>query len=69
VTLSFDPAATALDGFDASVLKPDGTIGVYDSVSSSPLRLRLRVAAGLTYQIAVVPIRAPEFELTTALVD
>lgn len=54
--------------FDATVLRPDGTIGINVS-SFSPLKVTLPVAAGLTYQIDVVHINPAtrEFELTTAL--
>jgi hypothetical protein len=53
--------------FDGTILRPDGTIGVYGSGGPTPLRLALEVQGGLTYQIDVVPIDFPEFTLTTAL--
>jgi len=55
--------------FDLTVLRPDGTIGVYGGASSSPARVTLQVAGGLTYQIDVVHISqaARDFELTTTL--
>jgi hypothetical protein len=40
--------------FDISVLRPDGTIGIYGTSSLSPLQVTLTVAAGLTYPIDVV---------------
>jgi hypothetical protein len=54
--------------FDISVLRPDGTIGVNASASSSPLHVALSVTPGI-YQIDVVHIdpRADRFELTTTL--
>lgn len=64
VTVSSSPSSP----FDITVLRPDGTIGVYVS-SFSPLKVMLPVAAGLTYQIDVVHINPAtrEFELTTTL--
>ena len=64
VTVSSTPAAD----FDITVLRPDGTIGIYAS-SFSPLKVALPVVAGLTYQIDVVHINPAtrEFELTTTL--
>ena len=64
VTVSSNPASD----FDITVLRPDGTIGIYGS-SFSPLKVALPVAAGLTYQIDVVHISPAtrEFELTTTL--
>jgi len=53
--------------FDGTILNPDGTIGVYGTSTSMPLRLTLPVAAGFAYQIDVVPFGASEFEVTTAL--
>jgi hypothetical protein len=53
--------------FDGTILRPDGTIGIYGSVGATPLRLALEVQAGFTYQIDVVPIGLPDFTLTTAL--
>lgn len=63
VTVSSSPASP----FDATLLKPDGTIGVYVAAPTTPLRLALQVLAGLTYQIDVVPIGGPEFEVTTSM--
>lgn len=63
VTVSSSPASA----FDTTVLEPHGTIGAYVAAPTTPLRLALQVVAGLTYQIDVVPIGVPEFELTTAL--
>ena len=64
VTVSSSPASE----FDITVLRPDGTIGIYAS-SLSPVKVTLTVAAGLTYQIDVVHINPAtrEFELTTTL--
>jgi hypothetical protein len=64
VTVSSNPASD----FDITVLRPDGTIGIYSS-SFSPLKVALPVAAGLTYQIDVVHINPAtrEFELMTTL--
>jgi hypothetical protein len=61
--------ASAYNG-DVTILKPDGTIGIYASPPGWPLRLTLQVGAGLTYQIDVVHRGPPgfqDFELTTAL--
>jgi hypothetical protein len=63
VTVSSSPASP----FDATILKPDGTIGAYVAAPTTPFRLALQVVAGLTYQIDVVPIGVLEFELTTAV--
>ena len=67
-TLDVTVSSTPASDFDATVLRPDGTIGVYNS-ALSPLRLSLQVAAGLTYQIDVVHINPAtrEFELSTTL--
>jgi hypothetical protein len=53
---------------DASILSPDGTIGINGS-SSSPLNVTLPVAAGLTFRIDVVHVSAStrDFSLTTTL--
>jgi hypothetical protein len=65
VRLSIEP----VQPFDLSVLRPDGTIAVYNASSSSPVRVRLVVTAGLTYQIDAVHASAAAraFELTTTL--
>ena len=63
VTVSSSPPSP----FDGTILRPDGTIGVYGSVAAAPLRLTIGVLAGLTYQIDVVPLRGPDFTLTTTL--
>ena len=65
LTVTSAPAAP----FDGTVLRPDGTIAVYTATSVLPLRLRLPVTAGLTYQIDVVHISPAtrEFELNTTL--
>lgn len=65
-TLEVSVSSSPASPFDATVLR-DGAVGVYGAAPSTPLRLTLQVAAGLTYQIDVVPIGVPEFELTTAL--
>lgn len=64
VTVSSTPSPP----FDISVLNPDGTIGANVS-GSSPVRVRLQVAAGSTYQIDVVHISplTRDFELLTTL--
>ena len=66
-TLEVTVSSRAQSPFDATVLRPDGTIGVYGAASSVPFQLTLPVVAGSTYQIDVVPIREREFDLTTAL--
>ena len=55
--------------FDITILRPDGTIGIYASSSLSPLTTAVPVSAGLTYQIDVVVINATtrEFQLSTRL--
>lgn len=65
VTVSSSPASP----FDLTILRPDGTIGMYVASSSSPLKATLPVTAGLTYQIDVVHINPAtrEFGLTTTL--
>lgn len=65
VTVSSTPSAP----FDGTVLRPDGSIGFYVAAPLSPMRLTLRVEAGLTYQIDVVHINPDtrEFELKTSL--
>jgi hypothetical protein len=65
VTVSSSPASSP---FDITVLRPDGTIGIYVT-SLSPLKATLEVSAGLTYQIDVVHINPTtrEFELKTVL--
>jgi hypothetical protein len=59
------PAAGQLDGtvswttaapFDGTVLRPDGSIAAYVSAPGPPMRLTVRVEAGLTYQVDVVHI-------------
>jgi hypothetical protein len=67
VELSDTPASRFYG--DATILKPDGTIGIYDSPPVSPMRLALAVAAGLTYQIDVVHrgTGTQEFALTTTV--
>jgi hypothetical protein len=64
VTLTPVPASA----FDISVLRPDGTIGLYGYTNGAPVAVTLRVEAGLTYQIDVVDVTpaSREFELTTA---
>jgi hypothetical protein len=54
--------------FDVSVIRPDGTIGVYGSSSISPLTVGLTVARG-TYQIDVIHVYpvTRSFELQTTL--
>jgi len=71
-TLEVEVNSTLASPFngDATILKPDGTIGIYASPPGWPLRFTHQVAAGLTYQIDVVhrgPPGAQDFELTTAL--
>jgi hypothetical protein len=65
VTVSSSPPRP----FDISILRPDGTIGIYGSSSFSPLVVALDVAAGSTYQIDVVDIESSfrEFELRARL--
>ena len=65
VTVSASPASP----FDMTVLRPDGTIGIYAASSFSPLKATLTVAAGLIYQIDVVNVSPAtrEFELMPAL--
>jgi hypothetical protein len=65
-TLEITVTATPPTAFDSTVLRPDGTIGIYKT-SASPLRLSLPVAPGFTCQIDVVHINPPtrEFELST----
>lgn len=55
--------------FDVDVVNPDGTFAIYGSASASPLRVRIPVQAGLTYEVRVAGGWSParEFELTTAL--
>ena len=68
VEVDSTPASTS--NGDVTVLKPDGTIGIYASPPGWPLRLTFQVATGLTYQIDVVHRGLPgaqDFELTTAL--
>ena len=64
VSVSSGPTAD----FDATILRPDGTIGIYGA-NKGPLSIDLRVTAGLTYQIDVVSVSAPTrtFTLTTTL--
>ena len=52
---------------DITILRPDGTIGVYASTNTVPLTVAIAVEAGSTYQIdAISPDQvAREFELTT----
>lgn len=54
--------------FDVTILRPNGSVGIYGS-SNSPMMLTLTVAAGLTYQVDVVAISPStrEFELTATL--
>jgi hypothetical protein len=65
VTISSSPASP----FDVTVMRPNGTYGMYGSFNSSPLTVTLSVTAGLTYQIDVVHVNAStrEFELRTIL--
>ena len=65
VAVSSSPALP----FDITILRPNGTIGIYAALFASPLKVTLAVPAGLTYQIDVVSISAAirEFELTTTL--
>ena len=63
VIVTSSPASS----FDATVIRPDGTIGGYVAAPTTPLRLTIEVAAGLAYQVDVVPFGVPEFELATAL--
>ena len=60
-------SSSAPSPYDATVLRPDGTIGVYGEAFSVPFQLTLPVTAGLTYQIDIFPRGGPEFDLTTAL--
>jgi hypothetical protein len=64
VTVSSSPPAP----FDITILRPDGSIGIYMAAPLSPLKATLAVSAGLTYQIDVVHVHPAtrEFELTTA---
>jgi hypothetical protein len=68
-TLEIAVSSSPASPFDITVLRPDGTIGIYAGSSLSPLKATLAVAAGSTYQIDVVHINpvAREFELTTTL--
>ena len=66
-TLEVIVSSSPTSPFDGTILKPDGTIGTYGAVARTPLRLTLDVVAGLTYQIDVVPIGAPDFALTAAV--
>lgn len=61
--------SASLFNFDSNVIKPDGTIAVERSSSSSPVRMTLAVKGGMTYQIRVAGGWSParEFELTTVL--
>jgi hypothetical protein len=65
VTVSSSPESA----FDMTVLRGNGTIGIYAGSSVSPLKVTLTGAAGSTYQIDVVCIspKIREFELTTSL--
>lgn len=65
VTVSSSPASA----FDITVLRQNGTIGIYAASSVSPLKVTLTGAAGSTYQIDVVCINPTtrEFELMTTL--
>ena len=67
-TLEASVSSSAAADFDATILRPDGTIGMYGT-SRGPLSIAVEVTGGLTYQIDVVPISAPSvtFSLTTAL--
>jgi hypothetical protein len=67
-TLDVAVSSTPASSFDLTVLRPDGTIGVYGA-SPPQLRLSLDVAAGLTYQIDVVHFNPAvrEFALSTAI--
>lgn len=67
-TLEVAVFSTPASPFDLTILRPDGTIGVYGS-SPSELRLSLDVAAGLTYQIDIVHFSPAvrEFELRTTM--
>lgn len=58
-----------LFNFDVDVVRPDGTFAAYAGSSSSPLRVRAEVQAGLTYEIRVAGGWSParEFELVTVL--
>jgi hypothetical protein len=66
-TLEVSLSSAPVQPFDVSVLRPDGTIAVYNGSSSSPLRISLPVTAGLTYQIDAVGAVTRAFELTTTL--
>jgi hypothetical protein len=67
-TLEVAVSSAPATPFDLTILRPDGTIGVYGA-SPSQARLTLAVAAGLTYQIDVVHINPAirEFELRTTM--
>ena len=68
-TLEVSVSTAPIQPVDFSVLRPDGTIAVYNASSSSPVRVSLPVATGLTYQIDVVHASAAArtFDLTTTL--
>ena len=57
-TLEASISSSAAADFDATILRPDGTIGVYGA-SRGRLSVALEVTGGLTYQIDVVPVSAP----------
>ena len=71
------PASGTLDmtfsaplfNFDVDVVNPDGSFAVYASSSISPLRARMPVQAGLTYEIRVAGGWSParEFEFIAVL--
>ncbi len=67
-TLEVDVSSTPGTPFDITVMKPDGTIGIYWS-GFSPPKVMLAAVSGLTYQIDVVLISpvTHEFELTTTV--
>lgn len=68
-TLEVSLSTSPVQPFDLSVLRPDGTIAVYNASSSSPVRVSLPVAAGLAYQIDAVHASAAAraFELIATL--
>lgn len=68
-TLDITVSSSPPSPFDVTVMRPDGTYGIYGAFDSSPVTVTLAVIAGLTYQIDVVHVRAStrEFELRTIL--
>jgi hypothetical protein len=66
-TLEVSVSTSPPGDFDATILRPGGTIGIYGS-NRGPLSLELAVTGGSTYQIDVVSIGATRtFTLTTTL--